>query len=325
MSRLKGIQRKFQFNRDTGFGAGSSNQGDRLLNKDGTFNVKRTGQSFLEQINPFHQLIMMSWPKFNTMVLLVFVSLNLFFTVAYFWIGLDELIGMSHTDPFSKFIEVFSFSAQTLTTVGYGRVSPVGNLASLMASFEALLGLSGFALITGLLYGRFSRPNAKLLSSENAIIAPYQDKTALMFRIANGRSNQLIECEATVLFNYVEKDKGERKFINLELELPKVTALSLSWTIVHPIDEKSPLFGLNKEEILDMNVEIILLFKAFDDTYSQAIHTRLSYTAEEMVYGAKFLPMFKRSENGYATQLELNKIGQYQPVTLPDFKPLESI
>jgi inward rectifier potassium channel len=325
MSRLKGLQRKFQFNKDTGFGAGSNNQGDRLLNRDGTFNVKRTGLSILERINPFHQLIMMSWPKFNTMILLVFVSLNLLFTGIYYCIGLEELVGTTHSDPFSKFIEVFSFSAQTLTTVGYGRVSPVGNLASLMASFEALLGLSGFALVTGLLYGRFSRPNAKLLSSENAIIAPYQDKTALMFRIANGRSNQLIECEAIVLFNYVEKEKGERKFISLDLELPKVTALSLSWTIVHPIDEKSPLYGLNKEEIIDMNAEIILMFKAFDDTYSQAIHTRLSYTANELVYGAKFLPMYKRSENGYATLLELNKIGQYQLVTLPDFKPLESI
>lgn len=325
MARFKGFRGKFTFNRDTGFGNGTNNQGDRLLNRDGTFNVKRTGQNIFDTINPFHQLIMMSWTRFNIMVLLIFTSLNLIFTFLYCMVGLDGLVGMVQTDPISKFIEVFSFSAQTLTTVGYGRVSPVGNLASLLASLEALLGLSGFALVTGLLYGRFSRPHAKLLSSKNAIIAPYQDKTALMFRIANGRNNQLIECEATLLFNFIDKESGQRRFINLELELPKVNALSLSWTIVHPIDEKSPLYGLNQEEYLDLNPEIILMFKAFDDTYSQVIHTRLSYTGIETVWGAKFDPMYTRSKDGKATQLELNKIGQYQLVALPELKIQELV
>jgi inward rectifier potassium channel len=318
MSRFSELQKRFKSNKYTGFGSGTNNQGDRLLNRDGTFNVIRNGQGFFQSLNPFHQLITMPWGYFNTMIILVFILLNLTFTMGYFIIGLEELSGVFHTSMMSQFIEVFSFSAQTLTTVGYGRVSPIGDMANLLASFEALLGLMSFALVTGLLYGRFSRPYAKLLYSEKALISPYQDKTAFMFRIANARKNQLIECEATLLFNYQDKEAGTRRFINLDLEFAKVNALSLSWTIVHPIDEKSPMYGLNQKELIEMNPEIILMFKAFDDTYSQIIHTRHSYAINEIVYGAKFLPMFKRSENGYSTLLELNKIGQYQQVELPN-------
>lgn len=320
MSRFSEFQKRFKFDRYTGFGSGANTQGDRLLNRDGTFNVTRTGQDLVSRISPFHQLITMSWTHFNLLILFSFLLLNFIFTITYFFIGLNELSGLIHTNMISQFIEVFSFSAQTLTTVGYGRVSPIGDTASLLSSFEAFVGLLAFALVTGLLYGRFSRPHAKLLHSEHAIIAPFQDKTALMFRIANARKNQLVECEATLLFNYQDKETATRRFINLGLEYAKVNALSLSWTLVHPIDENSPLFGLSQEEVKEMSPEIILMFKAFDDTYSQVVHTRLSYNYQEIFWGAKFDPMYKRSENGMSTVLELNKIGQYQLMELPDLK-----
>ena len=318
MSRFTDLQKKFKFDRYTGFGAGANNQGDRLLKRDGTFNVLRTGQSFIERISPFHQLITMSWGNFIMLALSLFTVLNLIFTSLYYLIGLEDLTGLVQKENTSLFIEVFSFSAQTLTTVGYGRVNPINDCASLLASLEALLGLMSFALLTGVLYGRFSRPNAKLLFSENAIISPFQEKTALMFRIANQRKNQLIECEANVLFNYHDKETGNRRFINIDLEYAKINALSLSWTIVHPIDEKSPMFGLSINELKEMSPEVILMFKAFDDTYAQIIHTRHSYNFNEIIWGAKFVPMYKRSENGKETELELNKIGQIQLVDLPN-------
>jgi len=318
MSRFTDLQKKFKFDGYTGFGSGVNNQGDRLLNKDGSFNVKRSGQSLIERISPFHQLITMSWGHLFLLILGVFTGLNLIFTGIYYLIGLDELTGLVKKDSLGIFVEVFSFSAQTLTTVGYGRVNPVDELASLLASFEGLSGLMSFALLTGILYGRFSRPNAKLLFSESAVFAPFQNSIALMFRIANQRKNQLIECEANLLFNYHDKETGNRRFINIDLEYSKINALSLSWTIVHPIDEKSPMFGLSKAELQEMNPEIILMFKAYDDTYAQMIHTRHSYTYEEMIWGAKFIPMYKRAENGKVTELELNKIGQIQRVDLPN-------
>ncbi len=317
MSRLKDFQKRFKFDKYTGFGAGASTQGDRLLNPDGSFNVERTGLNILQSYSPFHQLITMSWVHFNLMIVLVFTLINFAFTLVYYLIGTDELSGLVHAEPMGRFIEVFTFSAQTLTTVGYGRISPLGYAASLISSFEALLGLMSFALVTGLLYGRFSRPHAKLIYSKKAIIAPFQNKTALMFRIANSRSNQLIECEATLLFNYLEKETETRRFINLELEYKKVNALSLSWTIVHPIDEKSPFYEMNIDEILDLKGEAILMFKAFDDTYSQHVHTRHSYKVDEIIWGAKFVPMYKRAQNGVSTLLELNKIGEYTQAELP--------
>lgn len=318
MSRISEIKRRFRSSVNTGFGNNAGSQGDRLLNRDGSFNVHRTGQNILQKWSPYHQLITISWTHFNLIILSGFIFLNLAFTLLFYLAGTEELSGLVHTDLLNRFIEIFTFSAQTLTTVGYGRVSPVGSLSSLLASLESLLGLMSFALVTGLLYGRFSRPHAKLLYSENAVIAPYKNGTALMFRIANARKNQLIECEATVMFNYHDPETGNRRFINLELEFAKINALSLSWTIVHPIDEKSPLFGLSYDEFLELKAEVLLLFKAFDDTYSQQIHTRLSYAANEFVWGAKFVPMYRRSEDGKTTLLELNKIGQYQLVTLPD-------
>lgn len=317
MARLSNFQKKFSFNRYTGFGNSASNQGDRLLNKDGNFNVIRKGQGWLKRISPYHQLIRMSWGNFILLVFSFYLVLNLIFTWAYYLLGTHELGGLIYTEGWSKFIEISSFSAQTLTTVGYGRVNPIGNWANLIASFEALIGLMSFALITGLLYGRFSRPYARLVTSDNALIAPFQNNIGLMMRIANGRKNQLIECEANLLFNYLDNETNARRFINLNLEYNKVNALSLSWTLVHPIDENSPLNGLNHQELMDMKAEIIVMFKAYDDTYAQSVHYRFSYTAAEIIWGAKFIPMFKRNEDGSSTVLELNKINEYNKVDLP--------
>lgn len=316
MSRLSDFQKKFNFNRYTGFSNSANNQGDRLLNKDGNFNVIRKGQGLLKRISPYHQLISMSWGHFVLLVFSFYLLLNLLFSLTYYLIGTSELGGLIHSEGWSKFIEISSFSAQTLTTVGYGRVNPIGDWANIIASFEALIGLMSFALITGLLYGRFSRPFARLVTSDNAIIAPFQNKTALMMRIANGRKNQLLECEANLLFNYLDKETNARRFINLSLEYAKINALSLSWTLVHPIDEESPLIGLDLNNLKEMKAEFIVMFKAYDDTYAQSVHSRFSYTAEEIIWGAKFTPMFKRNEDGTATVLELDKINYFESVSL---------
>ncbi len=318
MSKFTEFQKRFNFDKYTGFGNSANNQGDRLLGKDGNFNVERIGQSFFERISLYHQLISMSWSQFIWLIITFFIVVNLIFSLSYYLVGLNQLTGLETSNTLTKFIEVSAFSAQTLTTVGYGRINPIGNASDIIASFEALFGLLSFAFITGLLYGRFSRPQARLIYSPNAIIAPFQNMTALMFRIANGRKNQLIECEVTLLFNYLDKESNMRRFINLSLEYSKVNALSLSWTVVHPINEESPLTGLTKQDLEDMKAEIIVMFKAFDDTYSQVVHTRHSYTASEIVWGAKFIPMFTRSADGSATVLNLKKIGEFSPAELPN-------
>jgi inward rectifier potassium channel len=188
------------------------------------------------------------------------------------------------------------FSVQTFATIGYGQVSPVGLAANLTVTLESLIGLLGFALATGLLFARFSRPTAKIIFSRNAIIAPYHGINAFEFRITNARSNQIIEVEAKVLFSRFELVDGRsvRRFYPLPLERDKVAFLPLSWTIVHPIDEESPLRGLDADHMHDTNAEFLILLTGIDETFSQTVHTRSSYKAEEMVWDAKFSDIYRR-------------------------------
>jgi inward rectifier potassium channel len=185
---------------DLGFGTKVNDNIQRLLNRDGSFNVKRSGLSFLQSLNSYHTLISLSWFQFNMVVLLSYIVINTVFALIYYFIGIEHMAGVQGRTEVQKLIESFFFSAQTLTTVGYGRISPVGFMTSAVAAIESLTGLLGFALATGLLYGRFSRPIAKILWSDNILVAPYKSGTSLQFRIANGRSNQLIETEVRLSF-----------------------------------------------------------------------------------------------------------------------------
>lgn len=305
---------------ETGFGTFTNASRQRLINKDGTANVERLGESRFRLINIYHALIMMSWTRFTIVVFSAYIIVNLLFTFLYIIVDIDHIQGMVYSTPAEKFWELFFFSAQTLTTVGYGRMNPVGLPASTIASLESFTGLMGFALATGLLYGKFSRPTAKLLYSANALISPYRhqkydmkDMTAFMFRIVNARSNQLIELEAQLLFSYNQEVDGRtmRKFQVLELEVSKVSYLSLSWTIVHPITEKSPLVNLKAEDLQALDAEFMINIKAVDDGYAQQVYNRSSYKADEVLFNAKFVPAISQLDSG-KTAIDLNKISEYE-------------
>ncbi|MFZ4796964.1 MAG: ion channel [Bacteroidia bacterium] len=302
--------KKFQNNNDTGFGASASNQARQYIKKDGSYNVTRTGVDFFEQFNPYHDLIAFSWTKFNLLVLATYLVMNLIFTIIYYAIGVEHLGGMIAVSPFEKFMEAFFFSCQTFSTVGYGRVNPQGYLTSAIASLESLIGLMSFALATGLIYGRFARPNIKLLSSKNAIIAPYKDEKALMFRIVNSRKNPLIELEVTLMASFFTPDNPMVQFVPLKLERNAITSLALSWTIVHPIDEESPLYNLAQTDFEEIDLQLLFFIKAFDESYSQTVHTRLGYTNKDIVWNKKFVPMYKRSNDGSTTLLELELLSE---------------
>lgn len=310
------FSRTFRENQQTGFGNNGKVMGNRLIKPDGTYNVTKTGLSFLQELSPFHSLITMSWFSFVMVILGVFVALNIIFATFYMFIGFDEFTGFAYNHAIGKFVDLLSFSAQTLTTVGYGRINPIGIWADFVSSIEALTGLMGFALVTGLVYGRFSRPIAKLIHSESAIIAPFNEINALMIRVANARKNQLLECEAVVMLSVINPETGTRKFITLNLEFAKISALALSWTIVHPINEDSPLYELTETDLQETQAEILVLFKAYDDTYNQHIHTRFSYPNHEIIWGKKFLPMYHRSETDNSTILDLQKISLVQDAPL---------
>jgi inward rectifier potassium channel len=269
----------------------------RTINADGSFNVKRTGLRWRDA-NPYLMLIDTTWPRFLLVVLLGFLTVNIIFAFLYLTIGIQNLKGLeSDMGPFAN---AFFFSVHTLTTVGYGNVYPEGPWANTISSLEAATGLMVFAIATGLLYGRFSRPSARIIYSKNAIVAPYQDGTSLQFRVANARSNTLMNMEVRVLLMTVDSSNGElkRNFIDLPLERPKIYFFALTWTIVHPIDSSSPFFGKTREDLAKLSAELLILIQGFDDTFSQVVHARYSYRHDEIIWGAKFAPAFKIDTKG---------------------------
>ncbi len=315
MSSRRFFQRRKNINDDLGLGSKVTTE--RIMNKDGSFFMDRVGDSKFRSYEIYHTLITISWTRFLFYVLTAYFVVNIIFAYVYFYIGVEHLTGINMAgDSFQRFIEAFFFSSQTLTTVGFGRIAPLGTLTSTVAAVESMMGVLSFAIATGLLYGRFSRPLAKLIYSKNAIIAPFKEGTGLMFRISNLRHNQLLEVEINVTLAYFDKGAKTRSFERLKLERDKVVLFPTSWTIVHPIDEESPFYGLTEEEIPELKAEVLVLLKAFDDTFSQTIYSRAAYHSDDLLWGKKFIPMFSLKNNGQ-TLLNLRMIDDFVDVTLP--------
>lgn len=284
----------------------------RLVNRDGTFNVKRVGLGF-STVNLYQDLIKMSWVKFLSLVISTLFLINILFALSYYLIGIENFTGMIPGSLTDNILQCFFFSFQTFTTVGYGHIAPRGNLLSLMASLEAMTGLMIFAIITGLLYGRFAKPSAKILFSENILISPFGDGLSLQFRIVNKRKSTIMDISARVIYSHQEKGKS-RVYLPLELERSQVTLFPLNWTIVHPINEKSPLYGKTYEEISRVDTEFIIVLKGYDDTFSQDINSIHSYHYEEMIWGAKFDPMYDTNSDNIV-ELDFSKLSSYQKLT----------
>lgn len=301
---------------NSGFG---NNASGRFINKDGFPNVKRRGVNVFNKLSWYHTMLNLSSFRFLSYLVIAYVVVNLCFAFIYYLIGVEHLTGIDKSDPLNEFIDVFFFSSQTFTTVGYGRIAPVGFMASLVATFEAFLGLLTFAIATGLFYGRFSRPRAYLRFSDNAVIAPFQDTTALMFRLAPYKNNALSDADVIVstAIEVIENGVPKSNFYRLEIQLSKINTLALNWTIVHKIDENSPFYGFTEEDFKNTDIEIIIQVRAFDEVFSNTVVQRTSYVSEEIVFGAKFVPMYSPSKDNLSTVLDLDKINEYQKTELP--------
>ena len=313
MSLIRKINTKAKTEINTGFGTNSGDYGGRFVNKSGKANIDKRGIPFLERISWYHTMLALSIWKFLFIIIAFFITVNLVFAGIYYFNGVQHLNGMNTGSELEKFGEAFFFSTQTFTTVGYGRISPTGFGTSAIAAFEALLGLLTFSLATGLFYGRFSKPKAYLKFSHNAVVAPFKDSTALMLRIAPFKNTTLTDAEAKLTLGMTIEENGKpvNKFFPLELEYDKVNALNLSWTIVHPITENSPLFKFAAEDFANTRGEILIFLKAFDDMFSNTVVARSSYTFKEVVVGARFIPMYHRNTEGDKTILDLEKINSF--------------
>ena len=315
MAFLNKINLKAVLDRNTGFGTNANSYGGRFVNKNGTANVEKRGMHFLHRISWYHTMIDMPTWKFMLVIVLFYVGINLVFAFVYFAIGIEHLDGIPMTDSnWVQFGQAYFFSAQTFTTVGYGHISPVGFLTSLLAAAEALMGLLSFAIATGLFFGRFSQPTAFLKFSHNAVVAPYGEVRGLMIRMTPFKNTNFTDAEAKMTLGMSIEENGVRvnKFYSLDLELAKINALTLSWTLVHPINEDSPLYQFAKEDFENTIGEILVFVKTFDDLFSNTVAARTSYTFDEVVYGAKFVPMYERNSNNTKTILDLDKLNQYE-------------
>lgn len=287
--------------RDLGFGSKVAGETTlRLLNPDGSFNVSRDGLGWFRSVRLYELLHRIPWWQFYLTGAGVYVSLSALFAIAYVLCGAGALSGTSATSLPGRFAEAFFFSVQTITTVGYGIVSPVGTAANVLVAVEAFLGLGGFAVAAAIVFARLARPRANILFSKNAVVAPYGDGHGFMFRVVNGGTNQLLNVRADVLFTYIEHIGGrrQRRFTRLPLERDQVTLFPLHWTVVHPIDGSSPFRRFREEGCELREVEVLILITGVEEMFSETVHARRSYRAEEIQWDARFSDVLERRPDG---------------------------
>jgi inward rectifier potassium channel len=298
--------------KDLGFGTvvGGINE-KRLLNRDGTFNPRRKGLPLLGSLSLYHYMLTISWSRFFAIVVSGYFTANVLFALAYLACGTDSLVATTSANTGTPFWRAFFFSVETLATIGYGSVTPNGMIAHFVMTGESLVGLLIFALGTGILFSRFSRPTAAVMFSTRAVIAPYRGKTAFMFRITNARSNQLVELEAKVLFSRIEG--SSRKYDQVKLERTRVVFFPLSWTIVHLIDEASPMFGMTQDDLMQKDAEVMILLAGTDETFSQTVHARSSYKGGEVIVGHKFVNIYNPIDESGVVSIDVRRLSDTEP------------
>ncbi|MEO7978141.1 ion channel [Flavobacterium sp.] len=315
MALLKKINNKAQADKNSGFGTNANSYGGRFVNKNGTANIEKRGMHLLSRISWYHTMIDMPNWKFLFILFVFYILINFIFAILYYVIGIEHLNGIEQSQsPLTQFGQAYFFSAQTFTTVGYGHISPTGFLTSALSAAEALIGLLSFAIATGLFFGRFSKPTAFLKFSHNALISPYGSGKGLMIRLVPFKNTNFTDAKAKVTLGMSVEENGKmtNKFYSLDLELDRINALSLSWTLVHPINENSPLYNFTEEDFKKTQGEILVFITTFDDMFSNTVAARTSYTFDEIIYGAKFHNMYNRSKDSSKTILHLDQLNWFE-------------
>lgn len=292
------------------FGDAFDKNTSRLMNEDGSYNIVRSGYNVS---NIYLRLITMSWSGFFLVILLTYFVINAIFALIYLSLGDCQIIGIPEGSTLETYFHLFYFSIQTFTTVGYGHLSPATMESSFVASIGAFVGLISFAVATGMIFARFSKPDANIRFSKNYLQSPYQDISSLQVRMVHERNSKIIGLEARVIFSYLEEDKkgrNRRKFIRLELEISDLFLFPLNWTLVHPITKDSPLFQASPEYLKSINAEILVLVKGYDEVYGKTVHASKSYGYNKYIRNAVFVPMYQSKKN--KTILDLDKIDDYE-------------
>lgn len=285
--------------KDPGLGYSSNKNVQSFINPDGSSNILHLNRSRSFD-DMYTYLLGLSWTTFLALVTLGFIVLNTFFAFIYLWIGIEELT-IPSGNWWENFLNAFNFSAQTITTVGYGTISPNGIISGIVSSIEALAGLMSFSFITGLLYGRFSKPKSSIRFSKTFVVRKFEEDRALMFRLTNKRTSIMIEPDIKVTLTITELDESgefKRSFYQLKLERDKITYLPTMWTIVHKIDKDSPLFKYTDEALNNLTANLYILFQYHEESYSQKLYKLHSYNFEDLKVKTSFKSSVRFSKEG---------------------------
>ena len=286
--------------KDPGIGKSSDRYAKRFVNPDGSFNIKHVNRPNSLSEN-YNYLISISWGMFFLWVVLGYTLINTLFAIIYTFLGIIHIAEPTGS-VYRDFLNAFFFSAQTITTVGYGAMAPKGLVFGLISSFEALVGLLSFSFVTGLLYGRFSKPRANIRFSDSLILKEHNGVDSIMFRLMSRSVNVMIrpKIEATLAISKEDKDK---KFVNnfysLKLERDAITYLPTTWTVVHPIEQSSPLAEYDKKQLQYLNAEILILLSYYDESFAQEVHQVHSYVLKDIKQDHSFVKSFYYDKEGY--------------------------
>jgi inward rectifier potassium channel len=243
-----------------------------------------------------HRCMTASWPAFIAGAVLVFIAFNAVFA-SFYWIG-DQPIS---SVPGGAYIDYLYFSIETLSTAGYGDMHPQTHYGHFIAAVELFTGIFSMSLMTGLIFARFSRPNARLLFADNPVISNHEGKPTLMVRFANERHNVIGNATAKLwLLRNVVSLEGQsfRRFYELPLVRSEHPALALSWTLYHVIDEESPLYGLTADDLDAAKVSLVVVVSGYDVVAAQTVHARKSYDYSDIRFGHRYADILDTSEDG---------------------------
>ena len=292
-----------------------SHQVRALMKRDGTLNVHRTHNREILFSDLYHYFFSISWPKFFLHIAAIYLLMNLFFAGMYFSLGVDAL-GEGHAAGLERFKHCFFLSVETMIAVEYSRMVSGGFIAHILMTIQAFSGLLTLAVTTGLVYARFSRPTARVIFSNKAIIGIHNGRPCFSFRVANERLNQIVEARTTLTLtkNEVSREgESSRKFYDLKLERDYSPLFALSWTVRHFINENSPLFGMDHNKMRADQVAILASLTGIDDTFNQPITARNAYTADEIVFNKRFKDIILWHES--RVQIDLKGINDIHDLT----------
>ena len=245
----------------------------------------------------YAHLMQASWPSLVVTFMATFLIINLSYALAYF--ALADLWpgeGITHARS-GHFLDYFFFSVQTLATIGYGSMSPEGIVANVLVTLEAVTGFTFYALMTGLVFSRFSRPTARVTFSERAVINSDMGEPHFSLRMINDRGNRIVDAQASLVMmrdEILTDGSTFRRYYDMPLVRSKIPVMQLSWSLLHRIDETSPLYGETHETLAAKNAEVIVSINGMDESLSSTIHTRFSYIAEDIHFDRTFIQMLHR-------------------------------